>query len=120
MKTLMMICFCAGFVVLSGCDSKKPATASNATNESTTTPFTAPADYLGALNKGQIAAEKTADLASLKTAIQMFQAEHDRYPRDLNELVTEGSIARLPQTPRGFEYKYDAASGKVSVVPKAQ
>ena len=33
---------------------------------------------------------KVADIASVNQAIQMFKTEEDRYPKDLNELISKG------------------------------
>ena len=46
----------------------------------------------------------------------MFNVEHGRNPKDLNELVEEKLIPRIPDVPRGMKLDYDAAAGKVKVV----
>ena len=81
-------------------------------------PLNAPADYLGALNKAQKSAQKTTGMVSINSAIQSFFAENNRYPKDLNELVTSGSLPQLPPAPNGMKYDYDATSGKVKLVPQ--
>jgi hypothetical protein len=109
----------AASALLVGCggESDKSATA-NATNtaSSGSTPLTAPADYVGALGKAKQTAEKTADLATLNQAIQMFNVEKGRNPKDLNELVDEKYVPKIPPAPYGTKLDYDAASGKVKVV----
>lgn len=79
-------------------------------------PITAPVDYLGAVAKGKTAAERTIDLAALKQAIQMFQVEEGRWPRDLNELVTAKLIPQIPTPPPGMKLVYDPATGEVKMV----
>jgi hypothetical protein len=102
--------------LLAGCGEKSDKTAP-ATNASAhgSSPLTAPADYLGAMGKAQQSAVKTVDTARLNQAIQMFNAEHGKNPKDLNELVEEKYLPRIPDAPYGMKLQYDPVSGKVSV-----
>jgi len=116
----MKIIFCqllAVSVVLTGC-GEKPGQPGGPTNGASTggSPLSAPADYVGALGKAQQTAVKTADVTSLNQAIQMFNVEQGRNPKDLNELVEKKFIPKLPETPRGMKLDYDATAGKVKVV----
>ena len=77
---------------------------------------TAPVDYLGALGKAQQSATKTADVAAVSEAVRRFQVEVGRLPRDLNELVQEKYLPKLPATPYGTTLSYDPATGEVKVV----
>jgi hypothetical protein len=109
-------------VLLAGCgdNSNSSTTAkksTSTTNNSSGNPITAPVDYLGAVAKAKKTSIKVADMASVNQAIQMFKQEEDRYPKDLNELVTKQYLPALPAPPYQMKYQYDAASGKVSVVP---
>lgn len=107
----------AASLLMAGCSEKsdKPSPGTNAT-ASGTTPLDAPADYLGALGKAHQAAIKTVDTSSLNQAIQMFNVEKGRNPKDLDELVTEKYLPKLPAAPYGMKLVYDAAAGKVKVV----
>ena len=109
----------AASVVLVGCgeSSNQPGQATNAT-ASGSSPLSAPADYVGALGKAQQTAVKTVDTTSLNQAIQMFNVDQGRNPKDLNELVEKKFIPKLPEAPRGMKLDYDAAAGKVKVVPQ--
>jgi hypothetical protein len=103
-------------LVLSGCGKKDAAPAvAKATNPPTTSgnPLTASVDYLGAVGKAQKLATKTADLTSLTQAIRQFHAGEDRFPNDLNELVREGYLPRLPAAPPGTRLEYNPARGEV-------
>jgi hypothetical protein len=100
--------------LVSGC-GEKSSTASSETNASSS-PLTAPVDYLGAVGKAQQQAVKTVDVSAINQAIQLFQVEHGRYPKDLNELVTEKNLAKIPEAPYGQKIVYDAASGQVKIV----
>ena len=116
----MKIPFClalATSLLLVGCggSSDKPAQPTNSST-SGSSPLSAPADYLGALGKAQQAAVKTVDTASLNPAIQRFNVENGRNPKDLNELVDEKYISKIPAAPYGMKLEYDAATGKVKVV----
>lgn len=115
MKTEVLTILCA--ICLVGCGKPDNDSAHKETTD-TTSPLTAPGDYLGALNKGKIAAEKTIDTSSLNKAIQMFSIENGRNPKSLDELVEEKFMPALPKAPYGMQLQYDATSGKVSVVAK--
>lgn len=102
-------------VLVSGCGENQSAPASSETNNASN-PLTAPVDYLGAVGKAQQQAIKTVDVASINSAIQLFHAEHGRFPADLNELVKEKFLPQVPAAPYGQKIIYDAASGQVRVV----
>jgi hypothetical protein len=116
MKTPCYLSITASLLLI-GCggESNKPAEATNTTT-SGSSPLTAPVDYIGALGKAKQTAEKTVDTTTLNQAVQMFNVEKGRFPKDLNELVTEKYIPKLPPAPYGMKLDYDAASGKVKVV----
>jgi hypothetical protein len=124
MKSRMLfVCFLAGIMV-SGCDKKQqqtpPAgTSGTASNAATTgNPITAPMDYLGALGKAEELAIKQTDLASVRQAVQQFNAGEGHYPKDINEMVNEHYLGRIPQLPPGFELQYNSTNGDVKVVKK--
>jgi hypothetical protein len=107
-------------MLLAGCgdSSSPPATAKKETTTNASgNPVTAPVDYLGAVAKAKKTSIKVADVASLKQAINVFKQEEDRYPKDLNELVSKQYIPALPAPPYQMKYQYDAASGEVKVIP---
>src|SRR5882672_10446781 len=87
-----------------GCGKKEEASSSKATNPPVAggNPLTAPVDYLGAVAKAKKVSEKTIDTAYLTQTIQLFQASEGRLPKDLNELVTEKYLPRLPDAPYGM------------------
>ena len=107
----------AASLCLIGCGegSHKPGQPTNSAAGGNS-PLSAPADYVGALGKAQQAAVKTVDTTSLNQAIQLFNVEHGRNPKDLNELVEEKFIPKIPAAPYGMKLEYDAAAGKVKVV----
>lgn len=112
----------AVLAAMTGCGQKNTESNKNTTNTTTTSssgnPITAPVDYLGAAAKAKRVSEKTVDLASLRQAIQLFYAQEDRYPRDLQELVSEKYIGALPPPPAGMQFKYNPANGEIAIVPK--
>ena len=107
----------AASLLLAGCggssDQQTQATNGAAASSS---PLSAPADYLGALGKAKQAAVRTVDTSSLNQAIQLFNVDHGRNPKDLNELVEEKLITKIPDAPYGMKLEYDAVAGKVRVV----
>jgi hypothetical protein len=109
----------AASLVLIGCgesSTKSPQPTNGAASGSS--PLSAPADYLGALGKAKQTAVKTVDTTSLNQAVQMFNVENGRNPKDLNELVEKKFIPKIPDAPYGMKLDYDATSGKVKVVPQ--
>jgi hypothetical protein len=116
MKTPFYLSIAASLLLV-GCggDSDKASATTNTTS-SGSTPASAPADYIGALGKAKQTAEKTVDSARVNEAIQMFNAEKGRNPKDLNELVAEKYLPGIPPAPYGMKMVYDPASGKVSIV----
>ena len=102
--------------LLVGC-SKESTPPAQTTNTATGgNPLNAPGEYLGGLAKGHQNAVKTVDTTSLNNAIQLFQVDKGRFPKDLNELVTEKFIPKIPDAPAGMKIVYDATAGTVKVV----
>src|SRR5437667_11738630 len=104
--------------LLVACGEKSDKPAPGATNAANTggSPLTAPVDYLRAAGKAQQSAVKTVDTTSLNQAIQLFNVEKGRNPRDLNELVEQKFMPQIPAAPIGMKLVYDAQVGKVTVV----
>ena len=117
MKTVFCLSLAAS-LVLAGCGecSDQRAQPTNSAAGGGSSPLSAPADYVGALGKAQQTAVKTVDTTSLNQAIQLFNVEHGRNPKDLNELVQNKFIPKIPDAPAGMKLDYDAAAGKVKVV----
>ena len=115
MKTFLSLCMALVFFAL-GCgksSSQKTQTTNTASDGSV---ITAPVDYLGALAKAKKSTEKTVDTIALNQAIQMFEVQEGRFPKDLNEMVEKKVIRVIPQAPIGSKIEYDAVSGTVKVV----
>ena len=117
MKNLFSFLFAAACLCfLNGCKEKKAATPPN--NASSGNPLTAPADYVGAIGKAQQSAQKTLSTVGLDQALKTFYTDEGRFPKDLNELVTKGTISQVPPPPRGMKYDYDSKAGTIIVVPE--
>ena len=106
---------------LAGCGDSSSKTAEKAPaggqSSGAGNPLTAPVDYIGAVGAAQRQAAKTVDLTSLTQAVQAFQAGEERLPKNLQELVSEGYLPRLPAPPKGMQWAYQPQSGQVRVVP---
>jgi hypothetical protein len=77
----------------------------------------APADYLRTVTiSAPRQARKSLDTSLIQNEVTQFSAMEGRYPKSLDELV-QWRGAPLPETPGGYVYKYDAAAGKLEVVP---
>ena len=117
MKMPLFVCLLAG--VVAGCsDSSKksePAAKTNAPTESGSL-LTAPVDYLNSAAKAQQSAVKTVDVTSLNKALELFNVQEGRFPKDLNELVEKKFIPEIPKPPFGTKIEYDANAGTVKVV----
>ncbi len=106
---------CAAALVLAACGDNKTTTATPTNSTSSSSPLNAPADYLGAMGKAQQSAVKTVDTTSLNKAIQLFNVDQGRNPKDLDELVQKKYIPKLPEAPNGMKLVYDANAGTVKV-----
>lgn len=98
-----------------GCGDKSSPPAQPA-NEAGGSLLTAPVDHIGAMARAEQSAVKAIDTASVKSAIQMFQADQGSLPKDLNELVQKKYLSKIPATPFGTKLDYDSATGEVKVV----
>jgi hypothetical protein len=120
MKTLRWLLL-APLLLAAGCgdNSNKPATpgGTNAT-AADGSPLNAPADYLRGLASGKQSAVKTVDTTSLDKAIQLFNVDRGRNPKDLDELAQQKYIPKIPDAPYGMKLVYDADAGTVKVVPQ--
>jgi len=115
MKKLSLLSLVLGaFLVGCGDSSNKSTSGTNTATGGSL--VTAPVDYLDAAAKAKQKAVKTIDTTSLDKAIQLFNVEKGRNPKDLNELVSEKYIREIPAPPYGTKIDYDANSGTVSVV----
>jgi hypothetical protein len=56
----------------------------------------------------------TANLDDINRALYMYHQKYNKYPADLNELVSKRYLRLMPQDPRGFDYKYDNVNGLAS------
>jgi hypothetical protein len=113
MKQSLLALVLGVLALLAGCGKNETATAPAGTNATAKTP--SGNDYLSTITRGQQNAEKTVDTSAVQKAIDLFNVEKGRYPKDLNELVQEKFMPVLPNTPYGTKLDYDSASGKVSV-----
>jgi len=55
-----------------------------------------------------------ANLKTLENMVEHYKAENDKYPPDLDTLVSDGYLKRVPTCPAGGAYGYDSATGQVS------
>jgi hypothetical protein len=111
MKPLLLFITIAALATGCGEKSKSDATS----RESGSSPLNAPADYVGGLAKGQQSAVKTVDTRAIQQAIQLFNVDKGRNPKDLNELVTAKYLPTVPEPPSGMKLQYDAEAGTVSI-----
>lgn len=73
-------------------------------------------DYLNSAAKAQQSAVKTVDVTSVNKAIEMFNVQEGRFPKDVEELVTKKYIPQVPTPPSGYKLDYNASAGTVKIV----
>jgi hypothetical protein len=117
MKLSFALLFAAACFSLLGCKDKDNSPSST-TNTSSGNPLTAPTDYVSALGKAQRSAQKTLGAVGIDQALKTFYTEEGRFPTNLNELVSKGTISSVPNPPFGMKYDYDSKSGTIKVVPE--
>jgi uncharacterized lipoprotein YajG len=115
MKRSLFLLVASG-LLLAGCGKKDSAQKPASTNQASASLITAPADYVSALGQAKRVSEKVIDTAALNQTIQLFYAQEDRFPKDLNELVTMRYLSSLPKPPYGMKFQYDARAGQMKVV----
>ena len=76
----------------------------------------APVDYVKSVAEARHSAVKTVDVAALKKAIDLFNVQEGRFPKELNELITRKYIPEMPVSPLGSTIAYDAQAGTVKIV----
>jgi hypothetical protein len=121
MKTISLILVATG-LVLAGCGQNNSSSHPQGTNTSPTTkttdsanPAPSSVDYLGTLMRADKSAVKTIDVSYLNRAVQLFNTQEGRLPKDLSELVPN-YVGKLPATPYGTKLDYNPNTGQVTVV----
>ncbi len=118
MKTSFLILLVAG-MFLAGCgksNSGPPPQGTNTAQTTNTAEVAKPSGgYLGTLMQADKSMVKTIDVSYLNQAVQLFNTQEGRLPKDLNELVPN-YVGKLPTPPYGYRINYDPASGTVTVV----
>lgn len=112
----LLACCVLGVVCLvAGCGEKPQSGTGGATNAPAPASgvMAAPAEYLKSAAASQQRAVKTVDLTALDKAIQLFQVQEGRLPKDLAEVVAKKYIPEMPVPPVGYSVAYDAAKGTV-------
>ena len=102
---------------LSACKKEQPNPATTNAPSASGNPLNAPADYLGEVVKARNSAEKTVDTVGINQAVQLFQVQEGRLPKNLNELVTKKYVGSIPPPPAGMKYDYNPQTGQLKIVP---
>ena len=117
MKTLHLFPVVLALALTACNDStQKPAATPTGSAPESGSLATAPADYLKSAVKAEQSAEKTVDTAAIKKAIDLFNIQEGRFPKDLNELAEKKYLPKVPTPPFGTKLEYDAAVGTVKLV----
>ncbi|MDD2709934.1 MAG: hypothetical protein PHV34_18275 [Verrucomicrobiae bacterium] len=108
----------ASVAILTGCGSGEAPKAPAEVKKESSSVVTAPVDYLAGTMKAGEQMKGKAELAVLQKAIDACQAENEKYPASLDELVAKGFIKVMPAAPAGLQFSYDPATGRVQLTPK--
>src|ERR1044071_1569655 len=98
MKALFPLCF--ALALLTGCNKDStPAAAPDpkAAPAPAKSSGVAPVDYLANGAKAQQTMTKTAAVVAVNTAIQLFYAENNRFPKGLDELAKSKPLSERPK-----------------------
>ena len=115
MKTFLMLSIALSLFAL-GCGKNSTQNTQTTNTASDGSLITAPVDYLAAAADAKKKMEKDVDTIALNRAIQDFEVQEGRKPKDLNEVVEKKYIRIIPQAPYGSKIVYDAESGTAKVV----
>jgi hypothetical protein len=118
MKMPLVLALAAAAFVAGCSDNSSKSSQSASTNATESSVVSAPAEYLGGLARSKQTADKTIETTSINQAIQLFQVDKGRLPKDLDELVKEKFLPQLPKPPYGMKFAYDANTGVCKVVPQ--
>lgn len=99
--------------LLAGCGGRSDSTPRGTNTVNTAT--NGPGGYLKSMVREEKNAGKTVDTAAITQAIQLFNVQEGRYPKNLQELVPN-YMPKIPDAPYGCKIEYDATSGTVKVV----
>jgi hypothetical protein len=69
--------------------------------------------YSGAIITAHRKAKDTAALISIRNTIQSFHAMNERYPKDLEELRSNGY--EIPEPPSRMAYQYNPETGEINL-----
>jgi hypothetical protein len=75
----------------------------------------APAKYGEVMGRALKKAESMDNVLYLKNKINTFHIQKGRYPANLQELVDEQLIDKIPEPPKGMKYDYDPSTGSLNV-----
>lgn len=105
-------------LAMAGCSKKKDA--SSTASAAAESPSPAPAPAAPAMASGQTRAESEASFQTqdLQLSVEAYEKIYKRKPTSLEQMVKEGFLASLPAAPPGKRFSLDAATGRVSVVPR--
>jgi hypothetical protein len=103
-------------LLLAGCSKQEKTTAAGTNQAASGNPITAPVDYLGAVAKAKKVSEKVIETTSINQAIQLFYAQEDRFPKDLQELVAKHYISAVPPAPAGTQWVYNPQNGTLKAI----
>ena len=115
MNASVFLSLCAVLAV-AGCSRQEPPPPNVTTNSASSNPLSTPADYLGAVAKAKRVSEKVIDTTSLNQSIQLFYAQEDRFPKDLDELVSKHYLPGIPAAPSGTRWAYHPQTGEIKAV----
>lgn len=116
MKTSLLFCAALAFGLVGCGDSPNKGDGASTNAPTGGNVATAPVDYLKSATDTRHDMVKTVDVTSVNKAIDLFNVQEGRFPKDLTELVTKKYLPLVPTPPFGSKLEYDASAGTVKVV----
>ncbi|TET32157.1 MAG: hypothetical protein E3J72_20725 [Planctomycetota bacterium] len=106
----------AGFTVTAiGCSGGDESKGKSEDKDKTpSNPAEAVMTYIGETIQKKDEARNQLGMTQVRQRIRNFWSANGRYPRDLGEF--QSSTGPLPNPGAGFQYKYDPATGNITVV----
>jgi len=114
MKKVAMGLIFAALLALSGCAKEESAPEEKTKAGEREYIPNVPQQYAGAMIAAHRAARRQKAKVEMKHLLEVFRAEHERYPNSLDELREMGY--EVPPPPERMKYVYDPSDGSIAVV----
>jgi len=116
LEYLVSLLILGAVLALAGCSKEKTPPEKGAASSGPAEVLNAPREYSGALVEAHRAAKRAKAKAEMRQLLEVFRAEHERYPKSLDEMRQMGY--EVPPPPKKMKYVYNPSDGSITVVPE--